>query len=112
MDVLKLSIYPIRYILESRMEMIDEPYEIDSQMDEYVAQRDGGYSWKKHKALAAGIMRGAANLVSLYYANGGQINHLQEASMNREIIHHLANELKKIGVPFDKDALEDFIRTL
>ena len=38
------------------MDMIDASYDIDLQMDEYVAQRDGGYSWKKHKALASGLM--------------------------------------------------------
>ena len=111
MDVLKLSISPIGYTLESQMEMIDEPYEIDLQMDEYVAQRDGGYSWKKHKALASGLMHRGLDLASLYNERGHADN-VEAISMNVNVINYIANELNKIGVSFDRGAFEDFIRTL
>ena len=99
------------YTLESQMDMIDASYDIDLQMDEYVAQRDGGYSWKKHKALASGLMHRGLDLASLYNERGHADN-VEAISMNVNVINYLANELKKIGVSFDPHAFGGFIRTL
>ena len=93
------------------MDMIDESYNIDLQMDEYVAQRDGGYSWKKHKALASGLMHRGLDLASLYNERG-QADKGEAISMNVNVINYIANELNKIGVSFDPHAFGGFIRTL